>query len=77
MSEVIPDFKSNRGRPEIYPWDEWADGKARKLRKGRDFDAGLVSMRTMIHRKARSLGMRAFTHIDDKNESIDIMFYAE
>jgi hypothetical protein len=75
MSEVIPNFKSNRGRPELYDWAAWADGQARKLRQGEDFNAGLLSMRTMIHRKARSLGLRAFTHIDDVNKVIDVMFY--
>lgn len=75
MSELIPNFKSNRGRPEIYPWDDWADGQARKLRQGEDFNAGLMSMRTMIHRKARSLGLRAYTHIDENAKVIDVMFY--
>ncbi len=75
MSELIQPFKSNRGRPELYDWNLWSDGNARKLHQGLDFDAGLMSMRTMIHRKARSLGLRAFTHIDDNNKTIDVMFY--
>ncbi len=75
MAQLIPNFKSNRGRPEIYPWQEWADGQARKLYQGQDFDANLTSMRTQIHRKARSLGLRAYTHINEHERAIEIIFY--
>lgn len=84
MSEIVPPFKSARGRPPKYPWDLWSDGKAHKLYRGtadevsagiKDFEADLISFRTMVHRKARDLDMRANTHINKSDQSIKISFY--
>lgn len=75
MSEIIGDFKSKRGRPEVYPWDYWADGKPKRLYTEIDFHASPMSMRTMLHRKARLLGLRVYTHIAPDNSFIDIRFY--
>ena len=75
MSELIADFTSKKGRPPKYPWEEWSDGKSRRLHKGRDFASELVSMRTMIHRKARDLGLNAYTHINEADTSIEVRFY--
>jgi len=85
MAESINKFESKRGRPPKHPWDSWADKKARKLYKGsaeevssgqKDFQADLISFRTMVHREARLRGLRAFTHINKADQSIRIQFYA-
>jgi hypothetical protein len=75
MAQIIEQFESKKGRPPKYPWDEWADGKSRKLYKDSDFPAELISMRTMIHRKARDMGLNAFTHINEADQSIQVRFY--
>lgn len=78
--------ESRRGRPEKYPWSEWTDGGERRLYRGsadevrsgyKDFEADLISFRTMVHRKARDLGPRvgATTHINKADESITVRFY--
>jgi hypothetical protein len=86
MSQEIPEFDSRRGRPPKYDWDRWTDGKSRRLYKGtveevtkgeKDFEANLISFRTMVHRKARDLGphIGALTHIHKADQSIDVRFY--
>jgi hypothetical protein len=74
MSELIAPFDSQKGRPQIYPWSTWADGNARRLFKDKDFNAELISMRTMIHRKARDLGLNARTQINEADQSIQVIF---
>lgn len=75
MADQIPPFKSRRGRPEIHPWELWADGTGRRLYRGQDFQARPLSMRTMAHRKATSMGMKVSTHIGENEDFIDILFY--
>lgn len=77
MSQIIDTFTSRKGRPPKHPWDEWTDGQSRRLYKGRDFSSELISMRTMIHRKARDLGMNAYTHINEADQSIQVRFYTK
>ena len=74
MSEVVSDFTPQRGRPPKYDWEQLTDGKARRLYQGEDFDAGLYSFRTMVHRKARDLGMKAHTKINEADSSITVQF---
>lgn len=86
MSEKIAPFESRRGRPPKYDWAQWTDGEARRLYRGtaeevkagkKDFEADLVSFRTMVHRKARDLGphVGAYTHINKADQSIEVQFY--
>jgi hypothetical protein len=75
MAQLINTFTSQKGRPPTHPWSEWADGKARRLFKGKDFEGELVSMRTMVHRKARDMGKRAYTRINLADQSIEVQFY--
>jgi hypothetical protein len=75
MPEIVADPHFARGRPPIYPWDIWTDGQTRRLYQGFDFSAQLKSFRTMVHRKARDLGMRANTNINAADNSIDVSFY--
>lgn len=77
MAERIESFVSSKGRPPKYPWEEWTDGEARKLYRGKDFDADLISFRTMVHRKARDLGphIGAYTHINKADQSVRVQFY--
>lgn len=81
LTETIDDAKM--GRPPKYPWHKWADGRRHTLQRGKDFDAELVSFRTMVHRKAREMSpfdqprIRAKTKINWRHESVKIIFYRE
>lgn len=81
-------FKSRKGRPPKYPWTaadaemlgspvHWTDGETRTLFRGQDFEADLISFRTMVHRQARNLGpnIGAYTHINKADQSVKVRFY--
>lgn len=65
--------KARRGRPQIHPWDEWADGKMHKLTQGKDFTSNIPSFQALVHRTAKVRNMRAKTHVD--NNTVIIQFY--
>lgn len=81
-------FKSRKGRPPKYPWTAadaemlgsnkvWTDGDTHTLFRGKDFEADLISFRTMVHRQARNLGphIGAYTHINKASQSVKLRFY--
>lgn len=40
-----------------YPWEEWTDGRARRLRPGRDFFTTVRGMRSTVQTRAKALDM--------------------
>lgn len=59
------------GRPEKYPWDEWATSikslpadKVFVLKQGEDYDASTTSFRANCYTKFRDRGVPVSTHID-------------
>ena len=56
MSEVLNEFPGHR-RNSMYLWDEWFDGKIRKLFKGIDFHGHQKSMRCQVYIAARRRGL--------------------
>lgn len=46
------------GRPAIYPWDSWFDGKPHCIRPGADFDCDIESMRQQIYQRAKAKKIR-------------------
>jgi hypothetical protein len=52
------------GRPgpeEKYPWSEWMDGQAWKIKQGEDFDTPTQSFVAALHTKAKAKGMKCKT----------------
>lgn len=74
MGLIIDKIDLSKGRPPKYPWPDWTDGKPRRLKQGEDFDATLESFRTMVHRKARDLNLKAHTKINEADTSIQVQF---
>lgn len=74
MGEIIDAVDVTKGRPPKYDWELWTDGQARRLHQGHDFDATLESFRTMVHRKARDLNLKAHTKINEADTSIQVQF---
>lgn len=65
MAERIENFvPSKGGRPAIYPWSEWMDGRAWRIRRGEDFDAEPDSMAQTIRVHGRRNGMPASATVD-------------
>lgn len=59
------------GRPEKYPWDEWAkavkslpEGKVFVLKQGEDYQCDTTSFRNNSYNKFRDRGVPVCTHID-------------
>lgn len=74
MAEILEDHEVPHRMRELqrpprapsYPWDEWSDGKTRRLTMGVDFHCTPRSMRRLTHRAARNRGLGAYTSIRDK-----------
>jgi hypothetical protein len=75
VAELIDTFESKKGRPQVYPWESWTNGESWRLHHGEDFQANLISFRTMVHRKARDMGLKAYTKINEADASIQVRFY--
>lgn len=61
MANVVDDLPDmqKRGRPELYPWDEWFDGQVWKLIRDVDFAASPDGFRVTVAQAARRRGMKA------------------
>ena len=65
MGQVLEDgfdFDAQHGN-RVYPWEEWADGQAREIAQGVDFDVEPEVMRGQIIVRARKIGKRVRTNI--------------
>jgi hypothetical protein len=75
MSNVVEQFEDRQGRPPIYPWPEWMDGRIHKLYQDKDFPNALVSsFRVRAHQVAKSYGLKVKTQIVDNGDAILIEF---
>jgi len=74
MSQVIKTFPGVPGRPPVYPWDEWSDGRVWRLTRGEDFNSDPKSFRVLVHRTAKSRGLKARTHIESQDVFV-LAFY--
>lgn len=48
----------------LYPWDEWQDGRWWTIEAGKDFQCLISSMRDQLHVRARTTGVKVKTHTD-------------
>lgn len=60
---------------KVYPWDEWGDGRALRLRRGRDFTVLATSMKSAASQEARRRGMRCRVLIENP-DTVIIQFVA-
>lgn len=72
MAEPIDNLSPLRAR--IYPWDEWTDGRAWRIRRGEDFKVSAASMATMVRLRAKADGMTATCRIVDDGEAVEFQF---
>lgn len=75
MAERIDTFKARTGRPAIYPWEQWLDGSAWRIRKGVDFQIPVTSMAAIIRQRAEREGMWA-TCRRVQDEAIEFQVYS-
>lgn len=78
MAERITHFTPRPdGRPALYPWDEWLDGSAWRIRRGEDFTVAPESMATQIRNTARDRGGRARARLTPDGEGVEFQFETE
>lgn len=65
MAERIDNITPLRGRPPLYPWDEWLDGSAWRITQGEDFDVTAETMAQMVRLRASKAGLSATARVRD------------
>lgn len=76
MAEIIEDDSLKPRRR--YPWDEWADGQTRRIRRGVDFDTSAGSMRVQLYQEARRRGLKvtaALSGVVGAEDTVTFRFY--
>ena len=69
MAEVVdhlPAAKSRGGRPSIYPWGQWFDGRVWRLEEGIDFNGAASQFRRGLGARATRSGGKVATRSDGK-----------
>ena len=57
LSDLEAEAILNRsGKPYIYPWDEWLNGKWWLLKEGKDYHSSTEGFRQRIYRKQKKWG---------------------
>lgn len=76
MAEILEDYKFVRnGRPSQYPWDEWLDGKTRKIVHGEDFECKVESMASQVRNTANERGLSTSLRSDEETGTIIFQAY--
>jgi len=80
MAERLPEGTDLRDRARWsnprYPWHEWADGTAWRIRQGEDFDSSPEQFRRTIYSYASRMGLSAMTRLVEGDEkALDIQFF--
>lgn len=65
MAERIDNL--TRSRPTLYPWSEWLDGHAWRIRRGVDFEVSPESMAGQIRMRAAREGRTVYARIPDES----------
>lgn len=69
MATVVKEFPTiKRGRPEVYPYKEWFNGKAWALKQGVDFHVKPESFKAAIYARKNKMDLTIKTAtVIDKN----------
>lgn len=71
MAEVIKKFEFSPGRGNgRYPWNEWLDGRAWKLKFGTDFRCGMTAFRASCYGAAARTGKTCRTEAVGEDEIV-------
>ncbi len=71
MATILKTFpETTRGRPAVYPWESWFDGRIRHLKKGADFHCTPKAFEDLARRTARKRGVQIRLVINAKVGSV-------
>lgn len=75
MAERIESIAvARKGRPPIYPWSEWMDGSAWRIRRGKDFSVLPDNMARGVRQRARRYGVPVVVTVDNAAGSVEFQF---
>jgi hypothetical protein len=77
MARVIDKLPDSRrpGRPSLYPWDEWADGRAWVALAGEDYKTKHGGFRSAVMSEAKRRAMHCSTRaVYEGDEQIGVAF---
>lgn len=77
MAERISDLIPSRGRRPMYPWDEWMDGTARRIRRGEDFEVSAESMAQHIRNTMRTRGLDGHARLSADGQGVDFQVFLQ
>ncbi|MAZ23228.1 MAG: hypothetical protein CMB22_00275 [Euryarchaeota archaeon] len=64
MAEILESYTfAQRGRGSTHPYEEWFDGRIRRLIKGVDFECAPASIRQSVYTAARSRNIKVSTNL--------------
>lgn len=65
MSEILSDFEFRKvGRPSMYPWEHWSDGRIWKVKRGDDFQVKPLTLRESVYQYAKKNQLHPEVQID-------------
>lgn len=73
MAERIDNLTRRPPRPAIYPWAEWLDGSAWRIRRGEDFEVSAESMAAQIRIRAAREGRTVYARCPD-GDTVEFQF---
>lgn len=77
MAERISNLTPLRGRRSRYPWTDWMDGSAWRIRRGVDFEVSAESMAQLVRNTARDRGLSAHARLVDDGEAVEFQVARE
>lgn len=77
MAERISNLTPLRGRRSVYPWGEWLDGSAWRIKRGVDFEVSAETMAQLVRNRARDRGMTAHARLVDDGEAVEFQVARE
>jgi len=70
MAEIITEMPQSFAKRSKYPWDEWLDGKSRKLIGGVDFQLSAWQFRHSCFQACAARGLRISCRLDIRNDTV-------
>lgn len=75
MAERIDSLsRVSTGTPRKYPWHEWTDGSAWRIRQGLDFQGSPPAMAAIIRATAQRLGLKVVTRVPRDEGVVEFQF---
>lgn len=72
MAERISNLTPTVGRRSMYPWEQWMDGSAWRIRRGEDFDVSPETMAQHVRNTMRARGLEGHARLTPDGEGVEL-----